>query len=128
MSPSPYAPPARPRLWRGWLLDLGWTPWPTMHPCLRPRRSSRSSTPTTPSAPILGLLLRPTDCAKEPLDGLLHLFPNHVADHSDQTLPSRHATSFAQTPSDFANARMVAVERFANISPSPSKATAVLGG
>src|SRR5438094_5036952 len=55
---------------------------------LRPRRSSRSSTPPPPSAPVLGLPLRATDCAKQPLDGLLHLVPNHVADHSDQSLPS----------------------------------------
>src|SRR5437667_2039897 len=59
---------------------------------LRPRRSSRS--PPPPSAPVLGLLLRPTDCAKQPLDSLLHLFPNHIADHRDQTLPPRHPTSF----------------------------------
>src|SRR2546427_6021057 len=57
---------------------------------LRFRRSSRSPPPAPPSAPVLGLPLRATDCAKEPLDGVLHLFPNHVADHSGQTLPSRH--------------------------------------
>src|SRR2546425_4508889 len=62
---------------------------------LRSRRPSPSPAPTPPSAPILGLLLRPTDCAKERLDSLLHLLPNHVADHRDQTPSSRHATSLA---------------------------------
>src|SRR5437879_9019874 len=51
---------------------------------LRSRRSSRSSAPAPPSAPVLGLLLRPTDFNQQPLDSLLHLFPNHVADHRDQ--------------------------------------------
>src|SRR2546428_3484377 len=53
---------------------------------LRPRRPPWPSTPAPPSAAVLGLLLRATDCAKEPLDCLPHLFSNHVADHSDQTL------------------------------------------
>src|SRR2546428_6112266 len=61
---------------------------------LRPRRPSRSSAPPPPSAPVLGFPLRATDCAKQPADGVLHLFPNHVADHSDQTPSSRHGTSF----------------------------------
>src|SRR5438093_5957794 len=52
---------------------------------LRPRRSSRS--PPPPSAPVLSLPLRAPDCAKQPLDSVLHLLPNHVAHHSDQTLP-----------------------------------------
>src|SRR2546428_9714774 len=94
---------------------------------LRPWRASRSSTPTPPSAPVLGLLLRPADCAKQPLDSLLHLLPNHVADHSDQTPSSRHRSSYSPpTVSLIANARMVAVERLANISPSPSQATPAL--
>src|SRR5438128_5531284 len=55
------------------------------------RRSSRSSTPAPPpSAPVLSLPLRPADCAKQPLDSVLHLLPYHVADHSDQTPSSRH--------------------------------------
>src|SRR2546425_10499134 len=64
---------------------------------LRPRRASRSPPPAPPSAPILGPLLRATDCAKQPLDRLPHLFPHHVADHSDQALSSRHATSLTPT-------------------------------
>ena len=60
---------------------LEWKPSPLLG--LRPRRPSRSSTPSPPSAPILGLLLRATDCAKEPLDRLPHLFSNHVADHGE---------------------------------------------
>src|SRR5205809_3715240 len=71
-------------------------PWfllPTPPSRLRPRRPSRSPPPPPPpSAPILGLLLRATDCAKQPLDSLLHLFPNHVADHGDQALSSRHTS------------------------------------
>src|SRR5713101_1443088 len=51
----------------------------------RPPRSSRSPPPPPPSAPILGLPLRPTDCAEQSLNGVLHLFPNHVADHSDES-------------------------------------------
>src|SRR5882724_7831148 len=57
---------------------------------LRSQWPSRSPSPP-PSAPVLGLLPRASDCAKQPLDRLLHLLPNHVADHRDQTLPSRHA-------------------------------------
>src|SRR5437667_5724829 len=64
---------------------------------LRPRRPTWASTPPPPSTPIGRLLLRPTDCAKQPLDSLPHLFPNHVADHSDQALSSRHATSLTPT-------------------------------
>src|SRR3989442_6483539 len=66
----------------------------------RPPRSSRSPPPPPPSAPVLGLLLQATDCAKQPLDSLLHLLPNHVADHSDQALSSRHATSLAPELTD----------------------------
>src|SRR5437667_939605 len=93
----------------------------------RSRWPSRSSPPAPPPAPILGLLLRSTDCAQQPLDSLLHLVPHHIADHSDQALPSRHRSSSPPTVSLIANARMVAVERLANSSPSPSKARSLLG-
>src|SRR2546425_11103855 len=83
--------------------------------------------PAPPSAPVLSLPLGPIDCAYQALDGLLHLFPNHVADHSDQTLPSWHPTLLPPTLSTSPMQRMVAVELLANSSPSPSKATAVLG-
>src|SRR2546422_2353282 len=57
---------------------------------LRPRRPSWSSTPAPPSAPILGLLLRASDCTEQPLDRLLHLFADHVADEGDEVRRSRH--------------------------------------
>src|SRR5438046_7757927 len=54
-----------------------------------PRWPSGSPTPP-PSAPILGLLPRGTDCAKEPLDSLLHLIADDVADEGDEVRRSRH--------------------------------------
>src|SRR5881409_1267355 len=59
---------------------------------LRPRRPSRSAPPAPPSAPILGPLLRASDCAKEPLDRLLHLIADDVADEGDEVRRSRHAS------------------------------------
>src|SRR6266446_4075931 len=62
---------------------------------LRSWRPSWSPPPPPPSAPILGLLLRPTDCAKQPLDGVLHLVADEVTHHAyevggawHQSLPS----------------------------------------
>src|SRR5205809_6232582 len=90
--PTSPAPPSHPRL-RCSLLGLGRTPWSPTHPSLRPRWPARSSPPPPPSAPVLRFAVFPpptTNSAQQPLDSLLHLFPNHVADHSDQTLSSRH--------------------------------------
>ena len=70
-------------------LRARWTPRASAYPRLRPGRPSWPSTPAPPSAPVRGPLLR-TRARQQPLDRLLHSFPNHVADHSDQTLPSRH--------------------------------------
>src|SRR5437870_4801055 len=69
-----------------------WTPGSTPL-ALRPRRPSRSPPPAPPSAPILGLPLRTTDCAKQPLDRLLHLFADDVADEGDEVRRSRHGPS-----------------------------------
>src|SRR5207247_8360028 len=84
---------------------------------LRSRRASRSAPPTAAPAPVLGLLLRATDCAQEPLDRLLHLPPNHVADHSDQALSSRHATSFLPALSIIAKCENGSGRAIANSSP-----------
>src|SRR5947199_5233856 len=46
------------------------------------RWPSWPSTPTPPSAAVLGLLLRATDCAKEPLDRLPHLLADEVTHHA----------------------------------------------
>src|SRR2546430_9076757 len=92
--PTSPAPPSHPRL-RCSLLGLGRTPWSPTHPSLRPRWPARSSPPPPPSAPVLRFAVFPpptTNSAQQPLDSLLHLFPNHVADHSDQTLPLRHTS------------------------------------
>src|SRR2546427_7050264 len=73
------------------LFRFAWTAWTPALPRLRARWTTKTTrtllpTPAPPAPPtILWLLLRATDCAKQPLDSLLHLLPNHVADHSDQT-------------------------------------------
>ena len=68
------------------------TPSPTPLLVLRPRWASRSPPPAPPSAPILGPLLRATDCAKQPLDRLPHLIVDDVADEGDEVRRSRHAS------------------------------------
>src|SRR5437773_6553807 len=64
-------------------------PLPSGRFVLRARRPSWSP-PPPPPAPVLGLLLRATDCAKQPLDGLVHLFADEVTDHADEIGGSWH--------------------------------------
>ncbi len=86
----------------------------------RPRRSPRS--PPPPSAPpILGPLLRATDCAKQPLDRLLHLLPNHVADEGDEVRRSRHRQPPCSVGSLFHN-RWPAVQHPGDLLPVLRKA------
>src|SRR5438093_644815 len=48
--------------------------------------------------PFLAFFFGPPTAPSSPLDSLLHLFPNGVVDHRDQTLPLRHTSpSFAPT-------------------------------